>query len=44
MPTGDDWNLIQAFYDLRGTMQGPSRYAEGVRCEDGRDRGPLKKV
>lgn len=40
MPTRDDWNCSQAFCDLRGTIQGHSRCAEGVRYEDERNVVP----
>lgn len=39
-PTRDDWNCSQAFCVLRGTIQGHSRCAEGVRYEDERNVVP----
>lgn len=35
--------LYQPFCDLKGTIQGHSIYAEGVRCEDGRNLGPWRR-
>lgn len=35
--------LYRSFCDLRGTTQGHGVYAEGVRCEDGRNLGPWRR-